>query len=227
MLDVMLDASLSSSAALAQHLLEERGGLLISLEDPIEYAFQDSKPGVLTRQRELGLHVSSFAEGLRAALREDPDIILIGEMRDPETIKLALTAAETGHLVLSSLHSRSAYMSIERIIDSAAEGEREQVRVQLADSLRAVISQRLVPRRGGGGRVVASEFLRVTHSVASLIRDQRTGQIISAIQAGGDDGMILLERSLAQLTQRQLITQDAAESLANNVATYRQYLNRS
>jgi len=210
-------------AALTQLILRERGGVLITLEDPIEYTFSAER-GTLIRQRELGLHVSSFAEGLRAALREDPDIILIGEMRDPETIKLALTAAETGHLVLSSLHSRSASSAIERIIDSVPAEGQEQVRTQLADSLRGIISQRLIPKRAGEGRVAAVEYLRSTHSVASMIRDSKTSHITSAIQAGGDEGMILLERSLAQLVERGVIRRQDGEASANQLATYQQYI---
>ena len=176
------------------------------------------------RQREVGLHVSSFAEGLRAALREDPDIILIGEMRDTETIQLALTAAETGHLVLSSLHSRSAVSAVERVIDSLPTEAQAQARMQLADSLRGVVSQRLIPKHSGTGRVAAVEYLRVTHSVASMIREQRTTQITSAIQAGGADGMILLERSLAQLVMSRQISAQDGEAASNQRQTYQQYL---
>ena len=210
-------------AALTQLILRERGGVLITLEDPIEYHFSVER-GVLIRQRELGLHVSSFAGGLRAALREDPDIILIGEMRDPETIQLALTAAETGHLVLSSLHSRSASSAIERMIDSIPSEGQAQVRMQLAEALRGVIAQRLIPKRHGEGRVAAVEYLRVTHSVASMIRDSKTSQITSAIQAGGDEGMILLERSLAQLVDRGVIRHQDGEAAANQLPTYQQYI---
>ena len=162
---------------------------------------------------------------MRAALREDPDIILLGELRDVETIRLALTAAETGHLVLSSIHSRSAISALERMISSAPEGERADVRAQLAEALRVVISQRLIPRSTRGGRVVAAEFMRVTHGVASLIRDNKLSQIVSLIQAGGREGMILLERALADLVKRQQITHEMALSLANDVNTYQQYIN--
>ena len=210
-------------ASLTQRILRDRGGVLITLEDPIEYTFTPEQ-GSLIRQRELGVHVSGFPEGLRAALREDPDIVLIGELRDPETIQLALTAAETGHLVLSSLHSRSAPSAIERIIDSIPPVGQAQARTQLADSLRGVISQRLIAKKTGKGRVAAVEYLRVTHSVSSMIRDSKTAHITSAIQAGGDDGMILLERSLARLVDQGIIRPQDGEAVANQLTTYQHYI---
>jgi twitching motility protein PilT len=140
-------------AALAAEALRLRGGVLVSLEDPIEYALAEEAGASLVRQRQIGRDVRDFASGLRDALREDPDILLIGEMRDTESISLALTAAETGHLVLASLHSRSAAATVERIVDSYAPERQQQVRVQLADALRAVVAQRLLPRARGGGRV--------------------------------------------------------------------------
>src|SRR4029077_4824391 len=134
-------------------------------------------PKGIVRQRQVGRDVRDFATGLRDALREDPDILLIGEMRDPETIGLALTAAQTGHLVLASLHSRSAASAVERIVDAYPPERQQQIRVQLADSLRAVVAQRLLPRPGGEGRVMAVEILRVSHAVASAIREAKTAAV--------------------------------------------------
>ena len=167
---------------------------------------------------------ADFATGLRDALREDPDILLIGEMRDAETIGLALTAAETGHLVLTSLHSRTSASAIERIVDIYPPERQRQIRVQLADALRAVIAQRLLPRATGGGRVPAVEFLRVTHGVANLIRERKTSQIQSALQSGRDEGMVPLERSLADLVRDGTVSLDTARSVASDVKMLDDYL---
>jgi twitching motility protein PilT len=211
-------------AALVQHALRARPQVLVTLEDPIEYIIQPLRPSALVRQREVGTHVRDFATGLRDALREDPDMLLVGEMRDPETISLALTAAETGHVVFASLHSRTAASAVERIIDTYAPERQRQIRVQLADSLRAVISQRLLPTADGTGRVPAVELLRVTHGVANLIREGRTPQIVSALQAGGNEGMLVLERSLADLVRANLIRRETALAVANDPATLGEYL---
>jgi len=211
-------------AALVQHALRARPQVLVTLEDPIEYIIRPMHASALVRQREVGTHVRDFATGLRDALREDPDILLIGEMRDPETISLALTAAETGHLVFASLHSRTAPSAVERIIDTYSPERQRQIRVQLADSLRAVISQRLIPTADGAGRVPALELLRVTHGVAHLIREGRTAQIVSALQAGGNEGMLVLERSLADLVRANRIRREAALAVANDSATLGEYL---
>jgi twitching motility protein PilT len=211
-------------AALVQHALRARPQMLVTLEDPIEYVIQPLRPLALVRQREVGTHVRDFATGLRDALREDPDILLVGEMRDPETISLALTAAETGHLVFASLHSRTAASAVERIIDTYAPERQRQIRVQLADSLRAVVSQRLLPTADGTGRVPAVELLRVTHGVANLIREGRTAQIVSALQAGGNEGMVVLERSLADLVRANRIRRETAVAVANDSATLGEYL---
>jgi twitching motility protein PilT len=211
-------------AALVQHALRARPQVLVTLEDPIEYVIRPLRPSALVRQREVGTHVRDFATGLRDALREDPDMLLIGEMRDPETISLALTAAETGHLVFASLHSRTAASAVERIIDTYPPERQRQIRVQLADSLRAVISQRLVPTADGAGRVPAVELLRVTHGVANLIREGRTAQIVSALQAGGNEGMLVLERSLADLVRANRIRRETALAVANDSATLGEYL---
>jgi twitching motility protein PilT len=211
-------------AALVQHALRARPQVLVTLEDPIEYVIRPLRPSTLVRQREVGTHVRDFATGLRDALREDPDLLLVGEMRDPETISLALTAAETGHLVFASLHSRTAASAVERIIDTYAPERQRQIRVQLADSLRAVVSQRLLPTADGTGRVPAVELLRVTHAVANLIREGRTAQIVSALQAGGNEGMLVLERSLADLIRADRIRRDTAQAVANDPVTLAEYL---
>jgi twitching motility protein PilT len=211
-------------AALAQEILRRRSALLITLEDPIEYAFAPTSKGSLVRQRQVGREVASFAAGLRDALREDPDVLLVGEMRDPESIALALTAAETGHLVLTSLHSRSASSAVERIVDAYPPERQRQIRVQLADALRAVLAQRLLPRSKGGGRVPALEVLRGTHGVASHIREGKTEQLPSDIQTGRREGMIALERSLADLVRTGQITADQARAAANEPSTLSEYL---
>ena len=214
-------------AALAQAALSNAGArgqgkLLITLEEPVEYVIASRAAGIV-RQRQIGRDVHDFPRGLRDALREDPDILLIGEMRDPETIGLAMTAAETGHLVLSSVHSRSAASTVERIVDSYPPGRQQQIRVQLADALRAVVSQRLVPSMRGG-RVPAVEILRGTSSVGSLIREGKTAQLTTAIQSGRKDGMVPLERSLADLVRAQQITREEAHHAANDIATLTQFL---
>ena len=211
-------------AALAQRAMRTHPRVLISLEDPIEYVIRPVGEAGLVRQREVGTHVRDFATGLRDALREDPDVILVGEMRDPETISFALTAAETGHLVLTSLHSRTAASAVERIVDTYPPERQRQIRVQLADALRAVISQRLLPRTKGGGRVPAVELLRVTYAVANLIREGRTAQIVSTMQAGGEEGMLPLERTLADLVRGGVVRREAALVVANDVRMLNEYL---
>jgi twitching motility protein PilT len=212
-------------AALAQEALRRRSIVLLTLEDPIEHTLSASETSVV-RRREVGRDVRDFAHGLRDALREDPDVILLGEMRDPETIALALTAAETGHLVLSTLHSGSAASAIERIVDAYPPARQGQIRVQLADSLRAVVAQRLLPRARGDGRVVAIEVLRGTHAVASLVREGKTAQIATAIQSGKREGMLSLERCLADRVQSGEVRIDDARAAANDPASLAMYLGK-
>jgi twitching motility protein PilT len=209
-------------AALAQEALRRRSIVLTTLEDPIEYTL--SSPGTsVVRRRQVGRDVPDFATGLRDALREDPDVLLLGEMRDPETINLALTAAETGHLVLSSIHCRSAASAIERIVD--ASGSREaQIRGQLAESLRAVVVQRLLRRAHGRGRVPVVEVLRGTHAVGALIREGKAAQIATALQSGKRDGMLPLERCLADRVNAGEIALEDARSAANDAASLEMYL---
>jgi twitching motility protein PilT len=212
-------------AALAQEALRRRSIVLTTLEDPIEFALSPPEAS-LVRRRQIGRDVRDFATGLRDALREDPDVLLVGEMRDPESIGLALTAAETGHLVLSSLHSRSAASAIERIVDAyPAEGQ-GQIRVQLADSLRAIIVQRLLPRARGEGRIPAIEVLRVTHAVASLIREGKTAQLASTLQSGKREGMLSLDRCLADRVQAGEVRIEDARAVANDPASLAMYLGR-
>jgi twitching motility protein PilT len=189
-------------AALAQRALEKRPGMLITLEDPIEYTYGKPALGSLIRQREIGRHVASYATGLRDALREDPDILLVGEMRDAESIHQALTAAETGHLVLASLHSRTAPSAVQRIVDVYPPERQHQIRSQLADSLRVVVSQRLLPRASGRGRVPAVEILNVNHGAAHLIREGKIAQLVTTIQTGSKENMISMQRCLDLLAQR-------------------------
>lgn len=212
-------------AALAQEALQRRSIVLATLEDPIEYALRGNDSSIV-RRRQIGRDVPDFASGLRDALREDPDVLLLGEMRDPETIALALTAAETGHLVLSSLHCGSTASAIERIVDAYPPERAAQIRVQLADSLKAVIVQRLVPRARGGGRLPVVEVLRVTHAIASIIREGKTAHLTTALQSGRREGMIPLERCLADLVSAGDIDLDEARAAANDLASLGMYLNK-
>jgi twitching motility protein PilT len=205
--------------------LRRRSIVLTTLEDPIEYRLDASDVSIV-RRRQVGRDVTDFASGLRDALREDPDLILVGEMRDPDTIGLALTAAETGHLVLSSLHAPSTASAIERIVDSYPPERQSQIRVQLADALRAVVAQWLVPRAHGGGRVPVVEVLRATHAVAALVREGKTAQITTALQSGRREGMIALERCLADRVQAGEVRLEDARALANDRESLAMYLAR-
>lgn len=198
-------------AALLDVLDQRRAAHVITIEDPIEYRFTPRRG--MVHQREVGRHVPSFAVGLRAALREAPDVILLGEMRDPETIAAALTAAETGHLVLATLHAPSAAGAVDRIIDAFADAQQRQVRTQLAATLRTVITQYLIPRRDGG-RAPAIELVPVTPSVANLMRKGDLQMLPSAIQTGRDAGMIPLERSLARLLEQGMVSREAVRAIA-------------
>ncbi|MEZ4451470.1 MAG: PilT/PilU family type 4a pilus ATPase [Nannocystaceae bacterium] len=198
--------------ALIDHLARSRSAHILTLEDPIEHVYVQGRS--LVHQREVGVHVESFAAGLRAALRESPDVILVGEMRDHETISAALTAAETGHLVLSTLHSGDAVMAIDRIIDAFPAEQQRQVRVQLADVLRCVVTQVLLPSRRPPGRVPAIERMNLTAAIAHTIRDEKTHQLRSLIQTGRAEGMLSLELSLAQLVRQGLLDPAIARAAA-------------
>ena len=198
----------ATMAALVDHINRSRPAHLITLEDPIEFVHQRAR--ALVRQREVGVHVGSFAEGLRDALREDPDVILVGEMRDPETIALALTAAETGHLVISTLHSNRAPSAVERIVDVFPAHRQTQVRLQVAESLRAVVAQRLLRAADGSGRIPAVEVLRNNKAVANHIRERRIHQVPSVMQTSRESGMWVLERHLAALFKRGMLDESMA-----------------
>jgi len=187
---------------------------IITIEDPIEY-FHNHKRSVVT-QRELGVDVPSFAEGLRRALRQNPDVILVGEMRDLETMETAISAAETGHLVFATLHTNSAETSINRIVDAFPPQQQEQVRIQLASNLLMIICQALIPDVSGRGRVAAFEILVRTDAISNLIRQQKIYQIQSEIQTGSKHGMILLDDSLAQLYHAGRITVEEAMNRCRN-----------
>ena len=184
-------------ATIIQFINENVDRHIVTIEDPIEYYFQHEK-SIIT-QREIGVDVPDFPEALRRALRQDPDVILVGEMRDLETIQAALTAAETGHLVFATLHTTGAARTINRIIDAFPTNRQEQVRAQLSTAIEAVVSQMLIPRTAGKGVVAAFEVLVMTSSIANLIRDNKVHQLNSEIQTGGSRGMILVDDSLFHL----------------------------
>jgi twitching motility protein PilT len=212
-------------AALAQEALDKRSLVLVTLEDPIEYMLTGSQRS-LVRRRQIGRDVRDFATGLRDALRADPEMLLLGEMRDPETIALALTAAETGHLVLASMHSGSAASAVERIVDAFPAASRAQVRLQLAESLRAIVVQRLLRKARGEGRLPAIEVLRVTRAVASLIREGKTAQFATVLQSNRREGMIALERCLADRVQAGEVRLEDATIAANDPESLTTYLMR-
>ena len=190
-------------AAMTEHINAHAPKHVLTIEDPVEFVYEPQRS--LITQREVGRDTPSFADALKAALREDPDVILLGEMRDLETIRLALTAAETGHLVLATLHTASAPQAIERILDVFPGEERDLARTLLADVLRAVVAQQLVVRSDGEGRVAAHEILVGTPAVRNLIRENKTAQLVSAMQTGQQFGMQTMAQSLEQLFRAGLI----------------------
>ncbi|MDO4694493.1 MAG: type IV pilus twitching motility protein PilT [Eikenella sp.] len=201
-------------AAMIDYVNSNQASHILTIEDPIEFVHVSKKS--LVNQRELHQHTHSFANALRSALREDPDIILVGEMRDPETIGLALTAAETGHLVFGTLHTTGAAKTVDRIIDVFPAGEKEMVRSMLSESLRAVISQTLLKTRDGKGRVAAHEILISTPAVRNLIRENKIAQIGSTLQTGQSHGMQTLDQALQALVKRGAISLETARSKAQN-----------
>jgi len=201
-------------AAMIDHLNEIENKHIITIEDPVEY-FHNSK-NCLLNQRELGQSTHSFANALKSALREDPDVILVGEMRDLETIQLALTAAETGHLVLSTLHTSSAVKTIDRIIDVFPTENKSQIRSMLSESLLAVIAQKLLKTKGGSGRVAACEVMVANTAIKNLIREDKIYQIPSIIQAGGKEGMQTLDMDLQRLLHQGQIERTDAIRIAEN-----------
>ena len=195
-------------AAMLDHINRTRRQHILTIEDPIEFVHQPNK--CLINQRELGLHTHSFASALRSALREDPDIILIGEMRDLETIRLAITAAETGHLVFGTLHTKGSMDSIDRIIDAFPTEGQTQIRSQLANSLQAVISQMLLPRNNAPGRVAACEVMLVTHAIRNLIRENKVFQIPSLMQTSRGMGMQTFRQALRHLVKTNQVSRETA-----------------
>ena len=202
-------------AAMINYINDTQPSHILTIEDPIEFVHQSKK--ALVNQRELHQHTHSFANALRSALREDPDVILIGEMRDPETISLALTAAETGHLVFGTLHTTGAAKTVDRIVDVFPAGEKEMVRSMLSESLRAVISQTLLKTRDGNGRVAAHEILISTPAVRNLIRENKIAQINSTLQTGQTHGMQTLDQSLQALVRQGVSSPDVARSKGQHV----------
>ena len=195
-------------AAMIDLINSERNGHILTIEDPIEFVHHP-KRCVIT-QREVGSHTHSFANALRSSLREDPDVILVGEMRDLETISLAITAAETGHLVFGTLHTMSAPKTIDRIVDAFPADRQEQIRTMLSESLEGVVSQALLPTADGLGRVAAHEILVVLPSVRNIIREAKTHQILSIMQTGMKYGMITMEAALERLVKEGVIDADVA-----------------
>ena len=201
-------------AALVDKINREKSTHIITIEDPIEFTHKSQRSVIA--QREVHYDTFSFAAALRSVLREDPDVVLIGEMRDLETIQAAITIAETGHLVFATLHTNSAAQSIDRMVDVFPSHQQPQVRTQLANMLMAICAQRLVPAIGGG-RVVAAEIMVANSAIRSLIRDGKTHQIDTAIQTGADQGMQTMDRTLAKLVQTGVITYDSAREFAVDI----------
>jgi twitching motility protein PilT len=197
-------------AALVEQINLERRDHIITLEDPIEYLFAPKKCHIT--QREVHTHTSSFETALRAALREDPDVIVVGEMRDLETISLAISAAETGHLVLGTVHTGNASRTLDRLLDVFPIDQQEQIRTMVSESLRGVISQQLVPRVDGQGRVLALEILTNTSAVANVIREAKTFMLPGILQTGKKQGMQLMDDALRQLFEAGTISREEAYS---------------
>ena len=206
-------------AGMVNHKNETELGHILTVEDPIEFVHESKK--CLINQREVGPHTLSFANALRSALREDPDVILVGEMRALETIRLAMTAAETGHLVFGTLHTSSAAKTIDRIIDVFPAEEKEMIRAMLSESLRAVISQSLLKTKDGSGRVAAHEIMIGTPAIRNLIREAKVAQMYSAIQTGNSYGMQTLDQNLTELVKRNVVSVDEARSKAANKDNFR------
>jgi twitching motility protein PilT len=208
----------STMAALTNLLNEERTDHVLSIEDPIEYVHSSKR--CIVNQREINRHTRSFAAALKSALREDPDVICIGEMRDLETISLALSAAETGHLVLGTLHTQGAVRTINRIVGAYPSGQQPQIRTMLSESLRAVVSQKLIPRADRTGMALAYEMMFLTLASANMIRENRTFQLQSVLQTGRNQGMRSLDDSLIDLVQSGTITRAQAALNADRPETF-------
>jgi twitching motility protein PilT len=195
-------------ACMVQTINQERSGHILTIEDPIEFVYASKK--CVIRQREIGLHSRSFSEALRHALRQDPNVIFLGEMRDLETISLAITAAETGHLVLATLHTQDAPKTVDRIVDVFPPGQQAQIRVQLSATLQGVVSQQLLPRSDGKGRIAAREVMIVTPAVSNILREGKTHMLYGAIETGLKFGMNDMDMALADLVKEGLIAANVA-----------------
>jgi len=204
----------TSLAAIIDHINKTRAEHILTIEDPIEFVHTPHK--CLINQREVGSHTKSFSVALRSALREDPDVILVGEMRDLETVSLALTAAETGHLVFGTLHTNSAPETIDRVIDAYPHEQQAQVRTMLSASLAAVVTQTLIRKERGSGRVAAHEIMIATSAIRNLIRENKLHQIPSIMQASKGDGMMLMENSIKKLVDTGQVSRQRALSITNN-----------
>ena len=209
-------------AAMIDYVNINRSAHIITVEDPIEYVHEHKR--CMVNQREIGDDVESFAMSLRAALREDPDVILVGEMRDFETINAAVTAAETGHLVMSTLHTTCAADTINRIIDVFPAHQQNQIRSQLATVLVGIIAQTLIPKADGTGRIAALEILNATDAVKAMVRDNKVHLIQTAIQTGKKEGMVCLDQELARLVKEGVITDTNAREKSLDIAEYERYL---
>ena len=204
----------TSLAAMINLINKTLSGNIITLEDPIEYLHRHGT--CIINQREVGTDCPTFAQGLRAALRQDPDVILVGEMRDLDTISIAMTAAETGHLVMATLHAATAIQTVERVVDVFPPHQQDQIRIQLANTLLGIISQQLIPRADGNGRVLACEVLMANSAVRNLIRDNKTFQLNTVMQTGINLGMITMEKSLKSFLDRGLITAEEVKKRTYN-----------
>jgi twitching motility protein PilT len=213
----------TTQAAMIDKINTERAVHIITIEDPIEYQHHHKKSIIV--QREVHFDTLTFGAGLRSALREDPDVILIGEMRDLETISTAVTLAETGHLVLATLHTNSASQSIDRMIDVFPPHQQQQIRIQLSNVLQAIVSQRLIPMVGGG-RVAAAEILVVNAAVRNIIRDAKTHQIDAVIQTGAEAGMQTMDTTLVKLVHEGKISYEVARGFAVNVEEFERLMQR-
>ncbi len=191
---------------------------IMTVEDPIEFVYTHAKS--IVNQREVHQHTRSFKEALRRVLRQDPDVVLIGEMRDLETIETALTVAETGHLVFGTLHTMGAAQTVDRIVDAFPAYQQQQVRMQVAGGLKAVVSQMLVPKADGSGRLAVREIMKVTAGIGGQIRDGKSHQIYGSIQTGKNVGMITLEEDVARYYARKIITYDVASAVVNDLSTF-------
>ena len=211
-------------ASMINLINSERTCMVMCIEDPIEFVFTNKKSVI--KQREVHRDTNSFAEALRRCLRQDPDVIVVGEMRDLETISTALTAAETGHLVLATVHTPDAPQTIERIIDVFPPHQQQQVRLQLSTVLQGVISQRLAPRASGKGRILVPEIMVATSGIRNLIRERAVGQLRSVIQTGGQFGMRTFDKSLSELCEKGIITYQAALSMATDITEFENLLSK-